>query len=66
MIDATKIELEVVEHLRRVCRTLRGNRARPELAIPAAQWEGKLNDRMAELEKLQTADLPLKERKVAA
>lgn len=50
MSSDTKIEIEVVESLRRLCRTLRSNRLRPELAIPAAQWETRLNARLEELE----------------
>lgn len=49
MKDEAKIEVEVVESLTRLCRTLRSNRARPELAIPAAQWEAKLNARLKEI-----------------
>jgi len=49
MSNETKIEVEVVDHLRKVCRTLRANRNRPELAIPAAQWEARLNTRLEEL-----------------
>lgn len=61
--DVKAIETEVCEHLRKVCRTLRSNRTRPELAIPAAQWESRLNERLAELE---LADPRKKEQEVAA
>lgn len=59
MSNEVKIEVEVVEHLRKVCRTLRANRVRPELAIPAAQWETKLNSR---LEELKQAEMPRSQR----
>lgn len=46
-----KAEIEVCESLRRLCRTLRSNRARPELAISASRWETKLNERLKELQR---------------
>lgn len=48
------VEIEVCEHLRKVLRTLRSNRGRPELAIPAARWEAKVNERLLEIEKERT------------
>lgn len=46
----TAIEHEFLEILRKTCRTMRQARNRPEMAIPAAEWEMKINSRMAELE----------------
>lgn len=43
------VEIEFLEHLKKTCRTLRTSRNRPELAIPAAEWEMKINARLAEL-----------------
>lgn len=51
-------ELEVCRHLQKVCRTLRGSK-RPELAGPAARWEIKLDEQIAELEGQITPTLPL-------
>lgn len=59
------VEIEFLEHLKKTCRTLRTSRNRPELAIPAAEWEMKINNRLTELERQQTAALPGME-KVAA
>lgn len=44
------VEHEFLEILRKTCRTMRQARNRPEMAIPAAQWELKINERMQELE----------------
>lgn len=54
----SKIETEFLEVLRKTCRTMRQSRSRPELAIPAAEWEMKINERLNELAKTQTAPLP--------
>lgn len=59
-------EIEVLELLRRSCRTLRSNRHRPILAGPASRWEVKLTERLDELIKNQTPPLPLKTAKAAA
>lgn len=59
------VEIEFLEHLKKTCRTLRTSRNRPELAIPAAEWEMKINERLSELEKQQTPALAGME-KVAA
>lgn len=45
------VEAEFLEILRKTCRTVRHSRNRPELSIPAAEWEIKINARMQELEK---------------
>lgn len=55
-------ELEVCRALQKLCRALRSNRARPELAGPAGRQELHLNERIAELEGQLTPEL----RKVAA
>lgn len=44
------IEIEFLNLLRRVCRTTRNMRNRPELSIPAAQWELRINQRLEDLE----------------
>jgi hypothetical protein len=45
------VEREFLEILRKTCRTMRQSRQRPEMAIPAAQWELKINERLGVLEK---------------
>lgn len=46
----TTVEHEFLEILRKTCRTMRQARNRPEMAIPAAEWEMKINSRLAELD----------------
>jgi hypothetical protein len=53
-----KTEHEFLLILRKTCRTMRQSRTRPEMAIPAAEWEIKINTRLDELEMMDTALLP--------
>lgn len=50
MNSAEAVEIEFLEILRKTCRTMRQSRVRPEMAIPAAHWEMRINSRLAELE----------------
>lgn len=62
-----KAELEFLELLKRTCRTTRNSRNRPDLAIPAGQWEIRINSRLDEIHALETPQLPLNSKqKVAA
>ena len=65
-MTAEEVDLEVSRSIQKLCRALRSNRARPELAIPAAQWETKVNEHIAEIEKLQTPALPKQQREAVA
>lgn len=52
-------EIEFLEILKKTCRTMRQSRTRPDLAIPAAEWEIRINTRLDELHQLETPPLPL-------
>lgn len=54
------VEIEFLKDLQRFCQVARRSKARPELAIPAAQWEMKAQERIEELERTETLPLPLK------
>lgn len=53
------VEFEFLETLRKTCRTIRHSKTRPDLAIPAAEWEMKINDRLKELDRQRVPELPL-------
>lgn len=62
-------EKEFLEVLTKTCRTARGSRARPDLAIPAGKWEVKIKARLDEIDRILTPALPLnanKQKAVAA
>jgi hypothetical protein len=63
--ENTDAETEFLMDLRKHCRLARGSRARPELAIPAAQWEMKINERLEELERVKGPELPFKKAQAA-
>lgn len=61
------VEIEFLDGLKRQCQMARRSKARPELAIPAAKWEMKINNALDELHRQETPNLPLgKLQKVAA
>jgi hypothetical protein len=53
------VEREFLDILRKTCRTMRQSRQRPEMAIPAAQWELKINERIDELDRAINLELGL-------
>lgn len=57
------VEIEFLDILRKTCRTMRQSRTRPEMAIPAAEWEIKINERIEELTK--QGELPLATKRTA-
>lgn len=62
------VEIEFLEDLKKQCQMARRSKARPEVAIPAAKWEIRINEALDELHRLETAELPLgkKQHAVAA
>jgi hypothetical protein len=55
----TTVEIEFLNDLKKQCQFARRSKARPELAIPAAKWEMKINTALDELHRLETPPLPL-------
>lgn len=48
-VPNVEVEREFLAVLLKTCRTVRAGR-RPEMAVPAAEWEMKINERLHEME----------------